>query len=328
MLLGHHPFQRSGAWAAALLSDRTHPHEVTAGDLEDLVARIAADCDRAGRLAKGDPGWAWLVRLAGMYPQSPPVHPSRHKHDKPIAARVAAFLGPDPDPGEVLARGERVWACWTCQREGASIRWAKDKLPLSDSARHLNNSPYGGGYPLCQTCRIALWALPYATAAAGRYHQNLSSSSAETERALCAAHLEINERAQAEEWTSWRQGPHADDLLWDTLTEHRIERDVEILCWTHGNRESELRIAHLSPLHTRVLATAHRGADELRRAARTVASHPLQLTADAEQLEDALHTAPRWAADVLSTRLAEPLTAARAALTPAPAAPNRQEMPG
>ncbi|WP_070017080.1 hypothetical protein [Streptomyces nanshensis] len=305
MLLAPHPLQRSGAWTGALLCGRPHPDQITDSDLDTLVDRIARDCDRAGRLEKAAPGWAWLVRLAGMYPQSPPVHPSRRKHPGPIGDRVRAFLGPDPDPADVEADGGRVWPCKVCGTPGASQRWGKDKFPLSDSAQHLNNSlVYGGGYPLCRPCRIAFWTLPYGTMTApGNLHQNVDVFDEDTEKAVAAAHLAVNERALAEGWTSWKQAPAADDVLWQVLADRPGEQpQYTILRWTHGNQHSELTQLVLGRDRARRLAELHhRGeAEQIRRAARRAArTHPVTLATDPEQLDHALDTAPRWAADQL-----------------------------
>ncbi|MFJ5122372.1 hypothetical protein [Kitasatospora sp. NPDC088548] len=305
MLLSHHPFQRSGAWAAALLAGLPHPGLVGDDDLDRVAARIAADCERAGRLAKGASGWAWLVRLAGMYPQSPPVHPSRAKNPQPIGARVLDFLGPDPDPVHVVEQGGRVWPCWMCQVPGASIRWGKDKLPLSDSAQHLNNSTvYGGGYPLCRSCRVAVWALPYTTAtSATGLNVTVGCWDERTERTIATTFLAVNQQARAEGWTSWRQGPSAEDVLWQLLADHRENRvQLDLQRWSNDNRTPRLDIRHLSPQAALRLADLHHDADpaELRRAARTTGHHPLDLALSPDLLDQALTTAPRWAAHVLT----------------------------
>ncbi|MFB8236301.1 hypothetical protein ACFC58_07075 [Kitasatospora purpeofusca] len=305
MLLSPHPFQRSGAWTAALLAGVAHPGRLRNEHLDRLAARIADDCERAGRLATGEPGWAWLVRLAGMYPQSPPVHPSRAKYPQPIGTRVLEFLGPDPDPEAVVRQGGRVWPCWMCQVPGASIRWGKDRLPLADSAQHINSTAvYGGGHPLCRRCRIALWALPYGTATtAGAMNATVRCWNEAGERAAATAFLAVSEQALSEGWTSWRQGPAAEDVLWRLLAEHGDDQGLDVLRWSNDNRSPRLDVSTLSPAAVRRLAELHRNADtdELRRAARTAGHHPLDLAADAQLLDQALATVPHWAAHVLKT---------------------------
>ncbi|MCZ1012260.1 hypothetical protein [Streptomyces lydicus] len=317
MLLAPHPLQRSGAWAAALMADRTHPHHVTTADLDSLAERIAADCDRSGHLSKDEPGWAWLVRLAGMYPQSPPVHPSRSKSTRPIGPRVRDFLGPDPDPSQVQASGQEVWPCFLCGAAGASIRWGKDRFPLSDSTSHLNNSVvYGGGYPLCRGCRVALWALPYGTAAAGHENQTVTGFDDTLEAAVTAAHLKTSLQALDERWTTWRHAPAAHDLLWQTLAALPDPQvSVNILRWTHGNRESTLEMLDLTPAATAHLARLHHTADlaELHRAARTARAHPLNLVAAPERLAHALASAPHWATPALQQLDPDDRTPAEAA---------------
>ncbi|MFB7375836.1 hypothetical protein ACFC6U_03130 [Kitasatospora purpeofusca] len=319
LLLSHHPFQRSGAWAAALLAGLPHPGLLSGDGLDRVAARIAEDCERAGRLSKGEPGWAWLVRLAGMYPQSPPVHPSRARNPRPIGARVLDFLGPDPDPGHVAEQGGRVWPCWMCYSPNASIRWGKDKLPLADSAQHINNcAVYGGGYPLCRPCRIALWALPYGTATSGSaLNVTVACRDESSERAVTAAFLAVSERALAEGWTSWRQGPAAEDLLWQVIADRGADQgQLDVLRWSNDNRDPRLDVRLLSPAASRRLAELHRTADpaELRRAA---GHHPLDLAADPDLLTRALATAPRWAVPVLRPLggAPQPNTTARTAAT-------------
>lgn len=314
MELTPHPFQRSGAWAAALICGRETPAQITDGDLEFLVEKIADDCERSGRLSKGDVGWAWLVRLAGMYPQSPPVHPSRHKSTNPIGQRVAGFLGADAGSGS----GAPSWPCWTCGTPGVTVKWGKDRWPLTDPVHHLNNtSMYGGGLPCCRRCRIAVWTLPYATAAAGHLHQTVTSLSSPAEKAVTAAHLKINEQALAQGWTSWREAPRADDVLWERIAARGGIADYEVLRWQAGNRDAHLTAIRLTEASSRLLAQTHQAgaANDLRRAAwRTMRTHPVDLAADPRLLHQAL-TIARQEDRAALEQLTEP-AAAPADLTP------------
>jgi hypothetical protein len=293
-----HPFQRSGAWAAALMRGRAHPAELTDDDLDRQAERIAADCERAGRLAKGEPGWAWLVRLAGMFPQSPPTHPSRNKNPASIGARVLDFLAPDPGP----APGRPAWPCWSCGAPAVTVKWGKDKWPLTDLVSHLNGtSQYGGGLPSCRECRIAVWSMPYATATVGRLHLTVNPASGRVARAVSAAHLAVNEQALSEGWVSWRQGPPAEDRLWQVLAETGEPCFVEVLRWQSGNRDSELISTPLTEEMTGALISAYRDcAEDLRAAAwRAARAHPVTLVADRERLAAALRAADLGDADLL-----------------------------
>lgn len=256
---------------------RLHPADLTdltEKDVQAQVEQIAQDCERAGRLARGAPGWAWLVRLAAMFPQSPPVHPSRHTNPAPIGERVRNLLAPDPGPSPTRGRGR---PCWSCGTENVTVRWGKDRWPLTEAQRYLNTTAYRGGHPSCRRCRIAVWSLPYALAPAGRLLQSVHALGPHTTRALATAHLALTRRALDEEWTTWRQAPHADDLLWEVIAGPHGSSNYQILRWTSANRQAELSSRYLSPQASSLLAAAYQqgAAEDLRRAARqTLAATP------------------------------------------------------
>lgn len=156
-----HWVQRVGAQAVAALTGADHPHQVGAAHLDQVVRTITADAGRAARAARRGPGYAWWLALNAAYPNSPATHPARGgwPQDRLQERLVGLFAPDEPDP---------VGECWTCQRP-AGARWGKSLWPLAAATTEVNAVPRGpggrveGGVPVCRSCRIAAWALPYAS---------------------------------------------------------------------------------------------------------------------------------------------------------------------
>jgi hypothetical protein len=70
-------------------------------------------------------------------------------------------------------------------------------------------------------------------------HQTVTCPDPAAARAITAAHLAVNEQALASGWTTWRQGPRADDLLWQAIAS-TAPAHYDVLRWQSGNREAEL----------------------------------------------------------------------------------------
>lgn len=227
MQLTHHPFQRIGAHAAAALAGRRDCTELTAADLDRVAARIAADADRASRAVKDGPDWAWYVRLAAMYPQSPPTLPRRAvfaADGRSVHDDVLAQFEPDaPDAAE---------PCWACGK-AASVRWGKSHWPLLESARYYNTSR--GGQPCCRECRIAVWALAYG---AGGNGGRVVTVGAFTDPLLEAAIAQSRTAASVAVIDSHAAG-WPDVPVLDLVLSALVERpgQIEIQSWSNGNRE-------------------------------------------------------------------------------------------
>ncbi|MEU0237748.1 hypothetical protein ABZ234_08655 [Nocardiopsis sp. NPDC006198] len=167
MDLTWHFMQAAGAAAVAAMTGRPTPAHVRAGDLDRAVRTIVDDAAAAARAPKKGPGYAWQMALAAAYPNSPATHPARGTwSEQDLRARLQELFAPDAE--------DAPWACWACQGP-ASHRWGKSLWPLTDSAREINTVPrtaYGraqGGMPACRSCRIAVWALPYASSHDGAH---------------------------------------------------------------------------------------------------------------------------------------------------------------
>ncbi len=153
--LTSHPIQRTGAWAVAVLANRPHPTQVTSDDLTRVRDRIVIDLQRAAHASDQDSIYSWWKVLFALYPNSPATHAQRKKWsdlDEQIAALLAEGT---PHPTDL---------CVFCDSP-ASVRWAKDRLPMFDTAKSRNTLPPGtGGWPVCWGCRVAIWAVPYGAA--------------------------------------------------------------------------------------------------------------------------------------------------------------------
>jgi CRISPR-associated protein Cst1 len=247
VLLTHHPFQRVGAHAAAALTARATPADITADDLDALAERITSDAVAAGTAVKDGPGWAWLQRLAPCFPNSPATHPMRGGRTGDLRERIAGQFAVDDPSGE---------PCWVCGAP-ASQRWGKSLWPLMESAQYLNTSQGGGtgGQPCCRECRIAVWCMPYGAARSRRSLQTVTSSNPAVERAVVDANALVSDRATRERWTSWPQDRHPLDAVLAAVLD--VPADCEVQCWVNGNREQSLQVQHLEAGPARWIAGLH-----------------------------------------------------------------------
>ena len=152
--LTEHPLQRCGAWAVAVLAGCDWAEDVTDELLEGVVRRVVGDVVESA-IARPDTGaYDWWKVLFALYPNSKPTHAKRPKDRTILSREVVQLFQPDDAEGP-----ER--ACTFCGRR-CTVLWAKSTLPMFDSVRAVNTLPPGtSGWPVCQGCRVALWALPY-----------------------------------------------------------------------------------------------------------------------------------------------------------------------
>ena len=86
---------------------------------------------------KGGLGWAWLERLAMMFPNSPATYPRRSVwSEKEITDRLTALFGSDRDGPHPIR------PCWVCKTP-TQVRWGRSLWPPTDSGAYLNNQPAG-----------------------------------------------------------------------------------------------------------------------------------------------------------------------------------------
>ncbi|GAB2606968.1 hypothetical protein GCM10027168_44790 [Streptomyces capparidis] len=155
--LTSHPLQRCGAWSVAVLAGRTSPREVSAADVDGVVALLVEDvCAAASADKERDKAaYDWWKVLLSLYPNSKATHSKRPKDPAVLEPAIAELFRPD-DVG-----GGRVWPCVFCGAS-AGVAWTKMLLPMFDSDKAVNTLPPGvSGWPVCRGCRVAMWALPY-----------------------------------------------------------------------------------------------------------------------------------------------------------------------
>lgn len=211
----HHPLLVTGRIAASMLGP-------------DPAAVIIRDAVAAATASKDQPGRAWQLALTAAFPNSPPTHPGRGSWSD-LPQRVADLFSPDQD---------MVGPCWLCGTP-AGVRWGKALMPLAESGRHLNTAPEGGR-PICQQCRIATWAAPYAGWHNGGTIITVTTEHADAQRDLIAALVTRNRTAIDEQWRQWPAG----DNSWIDPLLAMLERSgqVDILRWRNDNREPALRM--------------------------------------------------------------------------------------
>ncbi|WP_256104349.1 hypothetical protein [Streptomyces sp. ODS05-4] len=150
-----HPLQRAGAWAVAVMAGKESAAEVDAEALKLTADRIVDDVCRAATAPKGSAAYDWWKVLFALYPNSKATHSKRSGDASVLRPAIAEFFA-----AETLAAGGGR-TCTFCGG-AASVVWAKSNLPLFDSSKALNTLPPGTpGWPVCQGCRVAIWALPY-----------------------------------------------------------------------------------------------------------------------------------------------------------------------
>jgi len=195
MELTHHWIQRAGARAAAALTGRPGPAQVGAAELDRVVARIVDDAVSAAHAPKNGPGYAWWLALAAAYPNSPVVHPSRGRSTaEELRTKLDSLFTDDA--------GAR-WYCWCCDQPAAQ-RWGKSLWPLTNSASYLNDAPGGvGGQPVCRSCRICAWAMPYASSHNGAQILTVDTDDEDLAMELARTMVERNLRALADQWPAW-----------------------------------------------------------------------------------------------------------------------------
>lgn len=230
MILGHHPWQRVGARAAAVLAGRDDPAQLDLADLGGLVDRIVTAATVAARAQRDGPGWGWQLALSAAYPNSPATHPSRGKlTDAELEGRLRDLFAPGAPLGA---------PCWTCDAP-ADARWGKALLPMAASPRHIGTQP-AGGQPLCRDCRIAWWCLPWGSALTTSSLATATSPDPALEQAIVAGNVRAAKRAVR----SHRLPPHPPGRRWiAALLTHPGQLDVER--WRNDNRKPVLRQWHV-----------------------------------------------------------------------------------
>ncbi|GAA0913206.1 hypothetical protein GCM10009549_26170 [Streptomyces thermoalcalitolerans] len=151
-----HPLQCAGAWAVAVLARRSRPEEVTAADLDRVVAVVVEDAVRAAIAEKGTAAYDWWKVLFALYPNSKATHSKRPRDAAVLREALTALFAPD-----AVGSSAGGWPCTFCGARAGAV-WTKSTLPMFDTNMALNTLPPNvPGWPVCRGCRVAAWALPY-----------------------------------------------------------------------------------------------------------------------------------------------------------------------
>ncbi|MEU2222712.1 hypothetical protein [Streptomyces sp. NPDC018347] len=129
---------------------------MSASDLDAVVSDLVGDVCKAALSPKDVAGYDWWKVLFALYPNSKATHPARPRERCVLQESVEELFAPD-------GWGSASWPCTFCGA-GASVVWGKSNLPLFDTSKALNTLPPGvAGWPVCRSCRVAMWALPYGS---------------------------------------------------------------------------------------------------------------------------------------------------------------------
>jgi CRISPR-associated protein Cst1 len=148
-----HPLQRVGALVVAYLAGRAEVEAVTDADLDMVSQTVQRDAAAAARAGKDGPGSYWQKVLGAAFPNSPATHPLRARRDVP--AELAKLLDCPATPGMA------GFPCVLCGRPADHVA-GKHLFPLVASVLYRNTTAPGvPGWPLCWTCLLCGWAMPY-----------------------------------------------------------------------------------------------------------------------------------------------------------------------
>ncbi|MDA0565214.1 hypothetical protein LG943_12930 [Streptomonospora sp. S1-112] len=206
-------------------------------DLDRLAARIVADVVAAATAATGSGAYDWWKVLFALYPNSKPTHAKRVRDPAVLAEDVTALLAADGWQGPVRP-------CVFCGA-ACTVLWAKSTLPMFDSLRAINTlPPRVAGWPVCRSCRLAVWALPYGAWVTAGSATVLTCEADGVERAFVARHVRRAARIGqlGFEGLASGRGPEAEVLR--ALRAH-ADAPAPAVLWTfkNDNQEPWLRVS-------------------------------------------------------------------------------------
>jgi len=251
LTLTDHPQQRAGAWAVAIFTARDHPHAVTEDDLDQAARRLVRDLSRAATTAKTDAGYDWWKVQFALYPNSKVTHAKRPQTRAALEPKIAELFIPDP----VAGLGEAP--CVFCDKP-STVRWAKRNLPLFDAESILNNLPPGlDGWPVCQGCRIAVWALPYGAAVTAGSASVLTSDSLEIERKFAKRNVDRASKIMAAGFAGLSADAKPEAVAVSMLSHHHVPLGVTLWMFKNDNQEPWLRVTETRQAVTIFLRRMH-----------------------------------------------------------------------
>jgi len=235
--LSEHPLQRCGAWAVAVLCDRERPEQVSGSDLDAVAERVVSDVVVAATARPDTAAYDWWKVLFALYPNSRATHAKRERDPARLRPEIGAMFAPDPAEGALLP-------CTFCG-EPCSVLWSKSMLPMFDSVRAVNTLPPGlAGWPVCRSCRVALWALPYGAWVTAGSATVVTSDSQMVERRVVARNVRRAGRILQSGFEGLPAGAGPEAVTLQALRAHSTERAVTATLWTfkNDNQEPWLRI--------------------------------------------------------------------------------------
>lgn len=267
LALTTHPLQRCGAWATALLAGRIEPGDVTQGDLDAVAGRLVDDILAVSSLPAQTPNPDWWKVLFALYPNAKPTHATRTREADKLRPLVANMFVPDLPGGQSQP-------CTFCSAQ-TTVLWTKSQMPLFDTPHAVNNLPPRAlGWPVCQGCRVALWALPYGAWVTAGSATVVMCANPAVERRFAARNVTRAERIQQVGFAGVPAGANAEAVTLAALRAHAADAPVDAVLWSfkNDNQEPWLRVTATRQAVGRLLVrvesepTARRGWHRLRRA--------------------------------------------------------------
>ncbi|TQN30266.1 CRISPR-associated protein Cst1 [Haloactinospora alba] len=230
--LTEHPLQRCGARALTELAGQHEPHQVTPEDMDRAEARIINDVVAAATAPREAAGYDWWKVLFTLYPNAKPTHAKRERTREGLHPQVQEMFAPDQDTGVLRP-------CTFCGTR-CSVLWAKATLPMFDSVRAVNTLPPGvAGWPVCRSCRLAMWALPYGAWVAAGSATVLTCDNPEVERAFVARNTLRARRIHQFGFSGLRSGAGPEAVALQALRKHAADAPAATALWMFKNDNQE-----------------------------------------------------------------------------------------
>ncbi len=240
-----HPLQRAGALSITFLAGHTEAAAVTPEDLDRVAGRIVADVVEAAVSSKERAAYDWWKILFAMYPNARPTHAKRSRDRGELTTEIARYFAADPTDVPAPVR-----PCVFCGG-GTTVLWAKSTLPMFDTTKALNTLPPGvAGWPVCQPCRLAMWAMPYGASVTLGSATVLTCDNSEVEGRFTRTNLARTAMIRQTGFDSLPAAATPERVVLHALENHALDHPVAATLWSFKNdnqepwlRVSETRIA-------------------------------------------------------------------------------------
>lgn len=249
LVLTPHPLQRCGAWAATILAGKPQPGDLSQEDLDAVAHRLIEDIVAVSSRPKSAPSPDWWKVLFALYPNAKATHATRARDAATLRPLVARLFAPDdseapeaPKSPDGSASGR--FACTFCSTP-TSVLWAKSHLPLFDTTKALNTLPPAtAGWPVCQGCRVALWALPYGAWVTAGSATVLMCENQAVERRFAQRNVTRARRIQQLGFAGVPADAAAETITLAALRAHAADAPADAVLWSfkNDNQEPWLRV--------------------------------------------------------------------------------------